>query len=145
MGTKLPGGEPTRKAPIRWVWMGVGWSSVALGSIGIVVPGLPTTVFFIVAASCFARVSPRFERWVLNLPKVGPLVRDHRAGRGMPRQAKITAIAVMLAAVAVSAGFLLASPVWRIVVVAMGAVGTWYVGWRVPTRDRAMENSSAPS
>ncbi|MGH8902807.1 MAG: YbaN family protein [Egibacteraceae bacterium] len=136
MGTKSPGGEPARRAPIRWAWMGVGWSSVVLGGIGIVVPGLPTTVFFIVAASCFARVSPRFERWVLDLPKVGPLVRDHRAGLGMPRQAKITAIGLMLAAVAASAGFLLASPVWRIVVVAMGAMGTWYVGWRIPTRER---------
>lgn len=116
--------------------MGVGWSSVALGSIGVLVPGLPTTVFFIVAASCFARVSPRFERWVLNLPKIGPVVRDHRAGLGMPRRAKIVAIGVMLAAVTVSGGFLLASPVWRIVVIAMGALGIWYLAWRVPTRER---------
>jgi uncharacterized membrane protein YbaN (DUF454 family) len=97
-------------------------------------------VFFIVAASCFARVNPRFERWVLNLPKVGPLVRDHRAGLGMPRQAKIVAIGAMSAAVAVSSGFLLPSPIWRIVVVAMGALGIWYVAWRVPTRERVMES-----
>jgi uncharacterized protein len=144
MGTKLPGGRPARRAPIRWIWMSIGWFFIALGSIGIIVPGLPTTVFFIVAASCFARVSPRFETWVLNLPKVGPLVRDYRAGRGMPRQAKIVAIGMMLVSVTVSAGFLMTSSVWRIVLAVMGMVGTWYIGWRIPTRERMIGGSSAP-
>ena len=49
----------------------MGWVAVAVGAVGIVVPGLPTTVFFIIAASCFARSSPRFERWVLGLPGIG--------------------------------------------------------------------------
>jgi uncharacterized protein len=113
--------------------LAVGWLAVALGTVGIVVPGLPTTGFFVLAAACFARSSPRFEAWVLGLPKVGPLVRDHRAGLGMPRRAKVLAIAVMQAACSLSAwrlGYPLA-----VVVIAAGAVGTWYVGWRVPTRE----------
>ena len=113
--------------------LAVGWLAVALGTVGIVVPGLPTTGFFVLAAACFARSSPRFEAWVLGLPKVGPLVRDHRAGLGMPRRAKVLAIAVMLAACSLSA-WRLGSPL-AIVVIAAGAVGTWYVGWRVPTRE----------
>ena len=71
---------------LRWLWFGLGWVAVAIGSIGIVVPGLPTTVFFIIAAACFSRSSPRFEQWVLTRPGVGPMVRDYRAGLGMPRQ-----------------------------------------------------------
>jgi uncharacterized protein YqgC (DUF456 family) len=39
------------------MWFAVGWVAVAVGSIGVVVPGLPTTVFFIIAAACFARSS----------------------------------------------------------------------------------------
>jgi uncharacterized membrane protein YbaN (DUF454 family) len=113
--------------------LAVGWLAVALGTVGIVVPGLPTTGFFVLAAACFARSSPRFEAWVLGLPKVGPLVRDHRAGLGMPRRAKVLAIAVMLAACSLSA-WRLGSPL-AVVVIAAGAVGTWYVGWRVPTRE----------
>jgi uncharacterized protein len=113
--------------------LAVGWLAVALGTVGIVVPGLPTTGFFVLAAACFARSSPRFEAWVLGLPKIGPLVRDHRAGLGMPRRAKVLAIAVMLAACSLSA-WRLGSPL-AVVVIAAGAVGTWYVGWRVPTRE----------
>ena len=43
----------------RGVWIVLGLLSVAVGGIGIVVPGLPTTVFFIMAAACFTRSSPR--------------------------------------------------------------------------------------
>ena len=120
----------------------VGWLAVALGTVGIVVPGLPTTGFFVLAAACFARSSPRFEAWVLGLPKVGPLVRDHRAGLGMPRRAKVLAIAVMLAACSLSA-WRLGHPL-AVVVLAAGAVGTWYVGWRVPTREAVLARRVEP-
>lgn len=115
----------------------LGWLAVALGGVGIVIPGLPTTVFFVVAAWCFARSSTRFERWVLGLPKVGPLVRDHRAGLGMPRRSKWVAIGMMLTACALSS-LALRSPPLAAVVMAAGLVGTWYVGWRVPTRERVL-------
>jgi uncharacterized membrane protein YbaN (DUF454 family) len=126
----------------RLAWFGLGWLAVALGTIGIIVPGLPTTGFFVLAAACFARSSPRFEQWVLDLPKVGPLVRDYRAGLGMPRRAKVVAITLMLTACVLSS-FAVGSVPLAAVVIGAGMVGTWYVTWRVPTReivlaDRAM-------
>jgi uncharacterized protein len=118
----------------RLVFLTCGFVAVGLGTVGIVVPGLPTTGFFVLAAACFARSSPRFERWVLDLPGVGPMVRDHRAGLGMPRRAKVVAIAMMLTACTLSS-WALGSPVAAAVVLGAGAVGTWYIGWRVPTRE----------
>ncbi len=115
----------------------LGWVAVALGGLGIVVPGLPTTGFFVLAAACFARSSPRFERWVLGLPKIGPLVRDHRAGLGMPRRAKVVAIGMMLTACSLSS-LALGSALLAAVVMGAGLVGTWYVGWRIPTRERML-------
>jgi uncharacterized protein len=117
--------------------LALGWIAVALGGFGIVVPGLPTTGFFVLAAACFARSSPRFERWVLGLPKIGPLVRDHRAGLGMPRRAKVIAIAMMLTACTLSA-LALRSPLLAGLVMGAGLIGTWYVGWRIPTRERML-------
>jgi uncharacterized membrane protein YbaN (DUF454 family) len=121
----------------RVLLLALGWIAVGLGSIGIVVPGLPTTGFFVLAAACFARSSPRFERWVLGLPKVGPMVRDYRAGLGMPRRAKVVAIAMMLGACTLSA-ITLGSPIGVGVVLGAGLVGTWYVGWCVPTREQVL-------
>ena len=122
--------------------LALGWLAVGLGGVGIIVPGLPTTGFFVLAAACFARSSPRFERWVLGLPKVGPLVRDYRAGLGMPRRAKGMAIAMMLTACTLSS-LALGSPLLAGVVMGAGLVGTWYVGWRVPTRENVLATGTA--
>jgi uncharacterized membrane protein YbaN (DUF454 family) len=128
----------------RLVLLTCGFVAVGLGTVGIVVPGLPTTGFFVLAAACFARSSPRFERWVLDLPGVGPLVRDHRAGLGMPRRAKVVAIAMMLTACALSS-LALGSPAAAAVILGAGAIGTWYIGWRVPTREAVLAQRQRPA
>ena len=126
-----------RTGPTRWLFLGLGLLCVAVGGVGVVVPGLPSTGFFVLAASCFARSSPRFEAWVLGLPGIGPMVADYRAGLGMPRRAKVVAIGSMVVAVGLSAGFALDSAPARAAVVLLGVVGVWFVGWRVPTREAA--------
>jgi uncharacterized protein len=126
----------------RVALLACGWLAVALGGIGVIVPGLPTTGFFVLAAACFARSSPRFERWVLNLPTVGPMVRDHRAGLGMPRRAKVVAIGMMLTACSLSS-WALGSAVAAAVVLGLGAIGTWYIGWRIPTREAELARRAA--
>ena len=123
----------------RGMWLLAGLAAVGVGAVGIVVPGLPTTVFFVVAAWCFSRSSPRLERWVLDLPRVGPLVRDYRAGLGMPRAAKLTAIAMIIVAVGLSAAFGFDSWLLRSGVIALGLVGIAYITFRVPTRERVLE------
>lgn len=117
----------------RGAWFGAGWLAVAAGGIGVVVPGLPTTGFMIIAAACFARCSPRFEQWVLDLPGVGRSVADYRSGLGMPKRAKIAAVSMMMVAISISVGLLLDNTTLRIVIVAAGLIGTWYIVRRVPT------------
>ena len=93
-----------RRSPLaRAGWVLIGLVCVAIGGVGIVLPGLPTTVFFIAAAASFAKSSPRLEAWVLGLPKIGQAVQDYRGGLGMPRRAQVIAITMMTAAVALSA------------------------------------------
>lgn len=127
-------GRQVRRGPVKWIWMAAGFLAVGLGGIGIIVPGLPTTVFFIIAAACFARSNPRFERWVLDLPRIGPLVRDHRAGLGMPRRAKVLAVTMILVAATASGLFAIDNRAVGGFVVTLGLVGAWYVLFRVPTR-----------
>lgn len=110
----------------------MGLCCVVLGSIGIVLPGLPTTVFFIGAAAAFSKSSPRLEAWVLGLPGIGPMVRDFRAGLGMPQRAKVAA--VMMIVVAITLSCIVISMWWlRLVVIAAGAIGVSVV-LRIPTR-----------
>ena len=122
---------------MRVWWLSLGFLAMGVGATGIIVPGLPTTVFFVMAAWCFGRSSPRLERWILRLPKVGPLVEDFRAGLGMPARAKVLAITTMWAAIGLSAFALRDQRLVTAAVVAAGIAGTAYLGWRVPTRRRA--------
>lgn len=128
---------------VRVLWTTGGGSAVALGSVGVVVPGLPTTGFFILAAWCFSHSSPRFEQWVLNLPKIGPMVVDHRVGLGMPRRAKVIAIS-MIWLFSLLSSLVLISTLWvSIVVLVLAVIGTAYIMWRVPTREKVLAERAA--
>ncbi|MCY4036314.1 MAG: YbaN family protein [bacterium] len=118
----------------RLVWLVAGLVCVGLGSLGVIVPGLPTTVFFIMAAGAFSRSSERLERWVLGLPGVGRLVADYRAGLGMPLRAKVIAGVMIAGAVGASCGIAIGSWTWRGIVIGLGIVGLAYIFGRIPTR-----------
>ena len=80
---------------MRIIYFCLGWVFVALGVIGAVTPLLPTTIFLIAAAACFARSSPRLEAWLLDHPTFGKPLRDWRASGAIPRPAKAMACAGM--------------------------------------------------
>ena len=116
----------------------LGFTFVGLGFIGIVIPGMPTTVFMILAAACFAKSSPKFEQWILDLPGIGRLVQDHRDGLGMPQKSKAIAITMMVVAVTLSIIFAITSTLIQILVGGVGIIGVWYVGVRVPTKEKVL-------
>ena len=116
----------------------LGFIFVGLGFIGIIIPGMPTTVFMILAAACFAKSSPKFEQWILDLPGIGRLVQDHRDGLGMPQKSKAIAITMMVLAVTLSIIFAITSTLVQILVGGVGIIGVWYVGVRVPTKEKVL-------
>src|SRR5262249_57529019 len=98
------------------------------------------TVLFMVGAWCFSHSSPRLERWVLNLPRVGPMVGDYRAGLGMPRRAKAIAISMIAVFVTLSVVLFIGSWPWRLVVLALGVVGGAHIAGLLPTLERLLEH-----
>jgi uncharacterized membrane protein YbaN (DUF454 family) len=68
---------------------------VALGVIGIFLPIMPTTVFLLMAAACYARSSERFYVRLLNHRYLGGYIRNHREGRGMRRRDKTVTIILL--------------------------------------------------
>lgn len=87
----MSGAGPTRSRPLRLVWLAAGLACVALGFIGALVPLMPTTIFLILAAGCFARSSPRLEAWLLDHPRFGPTLRAWRAKGAISHRAKAMA------------------------------------------------------
>ena len=82
---------------VQWGLMTFGVAMVALGLIGIIVPGLPTTVFLIVAVWAFSRSSVRFHQWLTDHPVLGPPLRDWYQHRIIPTKAEIMAVSMMAA------------------------------------------------
>jgi len=79
----------------RISWLIGGSISVSVGLIGIIVPGLPTTVFMLIAAACFYRSSQRFYDWIISHKLFGHHVKNYREGKGMPKRAKVMAFLFM--------------------------------------------------
>jgi hypothetical protein len=69
---------------------------VILGFIGVILPGMPTTVFLILAAWAASKGWPQMDAWLLNHPKYGQTLRDWRAYGTVPRKAKWVASIMML-------------------------------------------------
>ena len=75
---------------------------VALGVIGIFLPLMPTTVFLLMAAYCYARSSDRFYQKLVNHRILGIYIKSARGGRGMPRRAKIITLVLLWASIGVT-------------------------------------------
>ena len=106
-----------------------------LGMIGVVVPGLPTTPFMILAAACFVRSSDRFYKLVIKNKIFGKTVLDYRSGKGMPFRVKIIAWAMMWAfgLYAVFIGIPESLLYVRILVFILLIIGAIFI-YRVPTK-----------
>ena len=76
-------------------WFSLGVLCVGLGVAGLILPGLPGTVFLLVAAWCFARSSDRAHRWLVEHDWLGPPIVDWQAHGVVRRRAKWTASVVM--------------------------------------------------
>lgn len=89
--------KPARPLPAlaRYLLLLFAGLCLALGVIGIFVPGLPTTVFILMAAWAAARSSPRFHNWLESHPLFGAMLRDWRLHGAVSRRSKITATVMM--------------------------------------------------
>ena len=120
----------------RWVrgllWL-AGTVSLALAALGVVLPGLPTTPFVLLAAACYAKASPRLHQWMLNHRWMGPMLRDWERDRSLTRRSKTIAVGSMLLMVSVSVWGFQGRWAVQLVLLATAAVGAWVV-LRIPTR-----------
>ena len=73
----------------------LGCFGVVLGTVGALLPVLPTFPFLMLAAFCFARSSEKLDRWFKNTKLYKDNLADFVAGRGMTMKAKVRIMAAV--------------------------------------------------
>lgn len=133
----------------RWAFLLLGLLSVGTGFVGVFLPGLPTTVFLILASYCFTRSCPWLEDRLVRAPIFRPYLRYLDGERAMPLRARLVTIGMIW--VAVGSSFALmgargALAPWFVLVVGLAAlVGTAVVSliWRGRGADAAGPDADA--
>lgn len=113
----------------RYFYLCGGLASVALGTLGIFLPLLPTVPFMILAAFCFARSSPRLEAKLLDHPHFGDHIRRWREHGAISRRGKKAALCAFAFSIVMA---LIFSPwPWFLLPIAAAMIGGSWI-WTRP-------------
>jgi uncharacterized membrane protein YbaN (DUF454 family) len=121
-----------------------GTLSVGLGVLGIFLPLLPTTVFLLLGAACYARSSPRFYQGLVNHRWLGVYIRSSREGRGMRRRDKAITLGLLWAGIGATMIWSVDAP-WLRVLLAGIATGVTVHVVKLPAFRLESASSVSPS
>ncbi len=110
---------------VKWFYLSLGLLFLALALLGVLLPGLPTTPFILLAAGCFSKSSSRLYNWLLGNRLFGPMIRDWEAHRTISRRVRNIAVASMLLMGCVSIFFILDQLFIQLLVGSMVLLGSY--------------------
>lgn len=114
-------------------FIALGCISLALGTIGIVLPILPTVPFYLLTAFCFANSSERLHDWFIHTTVYKKYIGSYFRRRGMTKKAKRLLIGTVTAIMV--PGFILMDkvPVGRAIMLVVWMGHIFYFGFKVQT------------
>lgn len=102
----------------------IGTIALILGTIGAILPLLPTTPFVLLAAACYGRSSERLHAWLVNTKYFGEFIRHYKDKSGVRKITKIKAISFLWIALIISCFFIDIYWVWGILFIVGASVTT---------------------
>ncbi len=106
------------------VYVTIGTIFLGIGALGIIIPGLPSTPFFILAAALYLRGSSQLHSWISDHRLFGKYLNMYQKNKAMSLQSKITALALMWTMILISSILLIENPIIRWIILATGVIGT---------------------
>lgn len=116
----------TKRQPIKHgtgkplLWTLGGTLFVGMSALGIIVPGLPTAPFVLLAAYCYVRGSERHYHWLLNHRIFGKFIEETPTGVRISRKAKKITVYLLWVSIFISCVFFVQSMLIRTFLVLMG-------------------------
>jgi len=105
----------------------LGWCFFCLGAIGVVLPGLPTTPFMLLALWAFSKSSKRFHGWLYSHPFFGPSIQAWERHRVISLPVKVFALLAMVGSLAYMV-FGVGVPAWvSILTASIMAYGAYFI------------------
>ena len=86
----------------RYIYLAIGFFCVGMAYIGIITPGIPFSIFLVIAAWAFAKSSPKMEAWLYNHPWFGKFLTNWYKKRIFPTKGKYAMILVMASTLVVT-------------------------------------------
>lgn len=111
----------------RLILISVGLVCLTLGIIGYILPGLPGTIWLIVAASLFVRSSDRLYNFVIQNKLFGRQVRGFMETGQMPFRAKVFSLGSMWTFTVISVVFAPYGLFFDLPVILLAIAGTIYI------------------
>ncbi len=118
---------------VRALYVLGGSVSLALGVIGVFLPGLPTTPFVLLSAALYAKSSEKLYNWLLENKYLGPRIKNYQRQKGVTLKGKYRIIALMLSMVLISSFLIVKILIIRIIILSSGIIGAIVVRFFVPT------------
>ncbi|MEX2375711.1 MAG: YbaN family protein [Dehalococcoidia bacterium] len=110
---------------IRVLWVVAGSCAFAVGTAGIFLPLLPTTIFWIIAVACFSRGNPVWAAYILDHPRYGSHIRAYRAHGIICRRGKIAACGTITVSAFITLVAIPSLPIKVGVAVLLLTIGLW--------------------
>ena len=125
----------------KWAWSGLGFLSLGVAYLGVILPGIPFSIPAVFAAYCFAKSSTKMHFWLYNHKLFGPFLNNWESKKVFPQKAKYAMVSMMLFSLALmwfTTGNLKAM-LYSGTFMALGAV--W--GWRYPSTPEEYDRRKA--